>query len=86
MLAFFDGDMQVQAAGFTIAPLLPRFTDNGESRECLVTMVLKADLGGYSSDDCLVGKVLWPLKSQVQRSVLEPVVTSSVVLRDRVSS
>ncbi|KAK2077069.1 hypothetical protein QBZ16_004702 [Prototheca wickerhamii] len=39
--------LAVQAAGFTIAPLLPRFRQpGGESRECLLTMVIKADLGG----------------------------------------
>ena len=70
---------QVQAAGFTIAPLLPRYTHNGESRECLVTLVLKADLGGS-----LAARALGPLSSFAVQAVLEPVVTSIIVLRDKV--
>ena len=42
--------LQLVAAGFTIAPLRPRFTGGGASGECLVTLVLKADdLGGWLS-------------------------------------
>lgn len=44
--------VQVQAAGFTIAPLMPQYTHDGESREALLTMVLKADLGGYLAGGC----------------------------------
>ena len=33
--------MQVEAAGYTVAPLLPKYQVNGESQECLVTLVVK---------------------------------------------
>jgi len=76
--------VQVQAAGFTIAPLLPQYTVSGESQESLVTLVLKADLGGFLSGSTIAGRLLSPLAGGVMRSMLEPVVTSIVVLRDRV--
>lgn len=75
--------VQVKAAGFTIAPLLPKYTAAGESEESLVTLVLKADLGGWLSDSGgLVSRLLSPLSGPAMYSMLEPVVTSIVVLRD----
>lgn len=90
---------EVPAAGFTVAPLLPRYvptnvTTNGaagssssasvDSPECLVTLVLKADLKGLLSEHGLMTKLLSPLAWQAQRSLLEPVVTSIIILRDTV--
>ena len=77
---------KVQAAGFTIAPLLPQYTSStgGQSQECLVTLVLKADLGGALSGATLAGRLLTPFASHALRGMLEPVVASIVVLRDRV--
>lgn len=76
--------VEVQAAGFTIAPLLPQYTVAGESQESLVTLVLKADLGGLLSGKSLAGRLLSPVTGNAMRGMLEPVVTSIVVLRDRV--
>jgi hypothetical protein len=78
--------VQVQAAGVTIAPLLPQYTaaTGGESQESLVTLVLKADLGGLLSEGRGAGRLLSPLSGLGVRSMMEPVVTSIVVLRDRV--
>ena len=50
--------LQVHAAGFTIAPLMPAFTKGGVSTECLVTLVLKVDLGG---EICLPTRGIQPL-------------------------
>ena len=33
--------LQVEAAGYTVSPLLPKYTVKGESSECLVTVVMK---------------------------------------------
>ncbi|KAL4514332.1 hypothetical protein Ndes2526B_g03998 [Nannochloris sp. 'desiccata'] len=76
--------VKVQAAGFTIAPLLPQYTIAGESQESLVTLVLKADLGGFLSGATLGGRLATPVAGHALRSMLEPVVASIVVLRDRV--
>ena len=76
--------VKVQAAGFTIAPLLPQYTIGGESQESLVTLVLKADLGGLLSGSGLGSRLILPLSGHAVRSMLEPVVASIVVLRDRV--
>jgi Protein ENHANCED DISEASE RESISTANCE 2, C-terminal/START domain len=76
--------VKVQAAGFTIAPLLPQYTIAGESQESLVTLVLKADLGGFLSGASLGGRLATPVTGHAMRSMLEPVVASIVVLRDRV--
>ena len=76
--------VKVQAAGFTIAPLLPQYTVHGESQESLVTLVLKADMGGLLSAESLGGRLMSPLVGHAMRGMLEPVVASIVVLRDRV--
>lgn len=71
------------AAGFTIAPLQPRFTDGGASGECLVTLVLKADdLGGWLSP-ARAGFLVLPWL----RSVLAQAAAGAVIaLRDKVRS
>ena len=77
--------VEVEAAGFTIAPLLPQYSIPGhESQESLVTLVLKADLGGMLSGGNAAGSLLSPVLGNAVRSMLEPVVTSIVVLRDQV--
>ena len=72
--------LQVVAAGFTIAPLQPRFTGGGASGECLVTLVLKLDdLGGWLSGAHLGGLLLpW------MRSILAEAAAGAVIaLRDK---
>lgn len=77
--------VDVEAAGFTVAPLLPRYAPvAGESQESLVTLVLKADLGGVLSGGSAAGRLLSPFQGSAVKSMLEPVVTSIVVLRDQV--
>ena len=73
--------MQLVAAGFTIAPLQPRFTGGGASGECLVTLVLKVDdLGGWLSTARL-GALVRPWL----RSVLAEAAAGAVIaLRDKV--
>ncbi|KAK9823769.1 hypothetical protein WJX72_005371 [[Myrmecia] bisecta] len=76
---------QVAAAGFTIAPLRPRFlSSSGSSNECLVTMVLKLDLGGWLSEASRVGWLLAPLAKRAVNSFLEPMLMSVISLRDKV--
>ncbi len=77
--------VDVEAAGFTVAPLLPKYAPiAGESQESLVTLVLKADLGGVLSGGSAAGRLLSPLQGSAVKSMLEPVVTSIVILRDQV--
>lgn len=77
--------VDVEAAGFTIAPLLPKYASSAaESQESLVTLVLKADLGGTLSGGSAAGRLLSPFQGVAVKSMLEPVVTSIVVLRDQV--
>lgn len=77
--------VEVEAAGFTIAPLLPKYAPvAAESQESLVTLVLKADLGGVLSGGSAAGRLLSPFQGSAVKSMLEPVVTSIVVLRDQV--
>lgn len=77
--------VDVEAAGFTIAPLLPKYASSAaESQESLVTLVLKADLGGMLSGGSAAGRLLSPFQGVAVKSMLEPVVTSIVVLRDQV--
>ncbi len=77
--------VDVEAAGFTVAPLLPKYAPvAAESQESLVTLVLKADLGGVLSGGSAAGRLLSPLQGIGVKSMLEPVVTSIVVLRDQV--
>lgn len=75
---------QVQAAGFTVAPLLPRYTGGGPSQECLVTLVMKVDLGGWLSRRSLIRRLGAPLSETLLRAWLEPMLLSVVMLRDKV--
>ncbi|PRW45250.1 ENHANCED DISEASE RESISTANCE 2 isoform X2 isoform B [Chlorella sorokiniana] len=74
----------VQAAGFTVAPLLPRYTGGGPSQECLVTLVMKIDLGGWLSQRSLLRRLGRPLAEPLMRAWLEPMLLSVVMLRDKV--
>lgn len=74
----------VQAAGFTVSPLLPRYTGGGPSQECLVTMVMKIDLGGWLSQRSLLRRLGSPLADTMLRAWLEPMLLSVVMLRDKV--
>ena len=77
--------VDVEAAGFTIAPLVPKDAPGAaESQESLVTLVLKADLGGVLTGGSAAGRLLSPFQGSAVKSMLEPVVTSIVVLRDQV--
>ncbi|KAL4433733.1 hypothetical protein ABPG75_000174 [Micractinium tetrahymenae] len=79
--------VEVQAAGFTVSPLMSKYVKlagGEESHESLVTLVLKADMGGLLSEQSAFGKAAGPLGSAAMRAVLEPVVTSVVLLRDKV--
>lgn len=71
---------KIQAAGYTVAPLLPEYTMNGESHECLVTLVVKVDLGGWLSQQGILGQLVGGWK----RPWLDPMILSVVALRDKV--
>lgn len=74
------------AAGFTLAPLRPKFVHDKQSQECLVTMVLKMDLGGYLSDHSSLGRLLSPLTHSAIDAFIEPMLMSIISLRDQVPS
>ncbi len=77
--------LQVQAAGITISPLAPRFSPPtlppGASPECLVTLVLNVDPGGWLSPSCWVGRCL---PAWLRLAWAEPFVLSVIALRDKV--
>lgn len=76
---------KVEAAGFTIAPLLPEYVPGGgPSQECLVTLVIKADLGGALADSSLSARLAPALTDAARWALLEPLLMSVVRLRDRV--
>jgi hypothetical protein len=72
---------QVAAAGFTISPLLPEYRSAGGPEECLVTFVIKVDLAGWLAGGGLVSRALRPA---VRWALPEPIVSSVVVMRDKV--
>lgn len=78
--------MKVDAAGFTLAPLQPQFRSGGSnvSHSCLVTFVLKVDLGGFLSEKSPFGLYL-PWSQQIAESFLHSMLTSVMALRDTVS-
>lgn len=51
----------LQAAGFTVSPLMSKYVQlaGGESQESLVTLVLKADMGGLLSGGRGEGWMRW---------------------------
>lgn len=74
------------SAGFTIAPLSSKYQAAGVSQECLVTMVLKLDLGGWLSDQSRMGWLLRPFMHGIHSSYLEPMLMSVIALRDKVGA
>lgn len=71
----------IQAAGFTIAPLRPEYVGEGRtSQECLVTVVVKADMGLNG----LLSKYFPSIANVVHWALLEPMLLSIITLRDRV--
>ena len=76
--------MQMASAGFTIAPLSAKYQAAGVSAECLVTMVLKLDLGGWLSERSRMGWFLQPFMQGIHSSYLEPMLMSVISLRDKV--
>ena len=74
------------SAGFTIAPLSTKYQAAGGSQECLVTMVLKLDLGGWLSEQSRMGWLLRPFMHGIHSSYLEPMLMSVIALRDKVSA
>lgn len=76
---------QVDSAGFTLAPLQPQFRSGASNipQSCLVTFVLKADLGGFLSEKSLAASVL-PWQRQMVNSFLHSMLTAIMALRDTV--
>eukprot|EP00891_Asterochloris_glomerata_P006240 jgi/Astpho2/6240/fgenesh1_pg.00088_%23_51_t len=75
---------QIAAAGYTICPLQQRYTVNGESQECLVTLVLKLDLGGWLGDHSRMAWALAPITQRLNANFVEQLLMSVVFLRDKV--
>ena len=83
--------LQVVAAGWTVSPLLPKYTHDGPSAESLVTLVFKVDLQGWLSlrSGGAWGRVLASLQGTslglaVRNRYLGPLLMSLVTLRDQV--
>lgn len=76
---------KVEAAGFTISPLLPQYVSGGgTSQECLITLVIKADLAGSLSPVGLLSKLAPAVAEAARWRVMSPLLLSVVALRDRV--
>ncbi|DBA69003.1 TPA: hypothetical protein ACH3X2_013170 [Trebouxia sp. C0005] len=82
---------QVISAGWTLSPLQPEYLNGRTSHQCLVTLVLKLDLGGWlsSSSGSFMGSLLHPLMNTalgrtVQNAFLQPLMMSVISLRDSV--
>ena len=56
----------------------------GPSQECLVTLVMRLDLGGWLGQGSLLWRFGQPLSEAMLRSWLEPMLLSVVMLRDKV--
>lgn len=74
----------LQAAGFTIAPLLPEYRGGGSLQECLLTLVFKIDMGGAIGSTGVVTRLAAPLAAAIQWAVVEPILRSLVMLRDKI--
>ena len=83
---------QVISAGWTLSPLQPEYLEGGRpSHQCLVTLVVKLDLGGWltSSSSSLMAALLQPimltfLGTAVRNAFLQPLMMSVISLRDKV--
>ena len=67
-----------------IAPVIVIPPGGGASRECLVTLVVKVDLGGWLGDGSLLWRLGRPVADAVTQAWLEPLLMSVVLLRDKV--
>ena len=83
--------LQVISAGWTLSPLQPEYLEGRPSHQCLVTLVLKLDLGGWltSSSSSFMAALLQPFMNtfvghSVRNAFLEPLLTSVISLRDKV--
>ena len=83
-LMYTPAALQIAAAGYTICPLQQRYTVNGESQECLVTLVLKLDLGGWLGDHSHMAWALAPITQRLNANFVEQLLMSVVFLRDKV--
>ncbi|KAL3133701.1 hypothetical protein ABBQ32_008199 [Trebouxia sp. C0010 RCD-2024] len=82
---------QVISAGWTLSPLQPEYLEGRPSHQCLVTLVLKLDLGGWLSSGtgtfmaALLGPFMSnPLGASVRNAFLQPLLMSVISLRDKV--
>ena len=75
----------VHAAGFTIAPLRPEYVPNDDERwqESLVTLVVKADVGGLLKKSGLFSALFPSFSKQLRMTLLQPLLFSLIMLRDR---
>lgn len=75
----------VIAAGFTIAPLRNEYIHHEEqlSQESLVTLVVKADAGGWLTNNGIFSRLFPFLFAYVRMKVMEPLLMSLILLRDR---
>jgi len=72
-------------AGVTFAPLMQRYTRDGSSRDCLVTQVVKVNLGGWIGNPGAGARsALSPIILLFGGSFLSRVVRSAVQLREQV--
>ena len=72
----------MEACGYTIAPLQARYQAAGLSSECLVTMVLKLNPGGWLGPFRRLGLLS---ERSVLNNFVEPLLLSVTTLRDKVS-
>lgn len=75
---------QMVAGGFTISPLQPHFRSGTESQECLVTMVYKADYGGWLSPSSFMGRFFRVATEYLTTGFAEPMSQGLLALRDYV--
>ena len=85
-----NGSVQADsiAAGFTIAPLRQEYAqqevyDPAESPESLVTLVVKADLGGYMSNSGIMSRFMPRAHAYLRMRLTQPLIMSLILLRDR---
>lgn len=72
-------------AGLTFSPQLPVYTHNGASTQCLVTQVVKVNLGGWlGNPGARARRLLMPTLFVIGSSFLSRVVRAAVVLREHV--
>jgi hypothetical protein len=76
---------KIIAAGFTIAPLREEYYDTCECRspESLVTLVVKADLGGILSNSGVLSSYFPSLHRYLCMKLIQPLLMSLVLMRDR---